>query len=176
MRVHGQRGYDIARKEFIMVRNRLTRWGAVVATLALAFVAAMPVAAHAANTSPTNYMLTISASSPTGTTEHTYFRTKADNTVAYAKAEAYSTGVILGVAGINGYSLAVTNRTVNTYAYFRATNQASSIRNTVNESSEAAAWLWIYKTAGAPTSSPTYLQGVWAPDSVALYTVINNGF
>lgn len=159
-----------------MVRKRLKRWGAVVATLALAFVAAIPVAAHAANTSPTNYFLTISASSPTGATEHTYFRAKTDNTVAYAKAEDYSTGVYVGVAGINGYTLAYTNRTVNTYAEFRAKNQPSSIRNTVNESSEAAAWLWIYKTAGAPTSSPTYLQGVWAPDSVALYTVINNGY
>ena len=155
-----------------MVRKRLIRLGMSVAALALALVVASPVASYAANTSPTSYFFNFSVSDPVGTVDHTYFRPKIDNTVAYAKADAYNSAFYVGVAGINGYTLAYTNRTINTVAYFRAVNQASSIRNTVNESGEYAAWFWIYKTV----AHSTYLDGEWAPDSVALYTVINDGF
>ena len=159
-----------------MAGRRLVKLGAVVAALALAFVAAQPVAAHAANTENTDFALTISAGYPVGTTEHTFVRSKIDNTPSYAIASMYSSGALVGVAGINGYTLNYTNRTINNYAYFRAVNQHSSIRNTVNEHNEYLAWLWLYKDTGAPSSTATYVHGEWSPDSSAVFTVINYDF
>lgn len=149
------------------------RWVGVLA-LTLAFAVAVPVVAHAANTGPYNLDLSIGANQPAYSTEHTGFSNKTNNTPVYAKATQTSGGLVVGVSGIDGYSLAVTNRTNNTYAYFRALNQASSIYNTVYQH-EYLAWFWICKKASAPNSQ-LYVCGEWAPDSITTYYVINAGY
>lgn len=159
-----------------MVRKKLVTLGMGVFALALAFVAALPVAARAANTQQVNFLLTISASNPAGTTEHTYMRPKNDNSPGYVIANDHSSGAVIGLAGIDGYTLGYTNRTDGGYAYFRALNQHSSILNNVYSSGEYTCWLWMYKTLSAPPNSPTYVDGKWAPDSLATYTIINNGY
>ena len=158
-----------------MVRERLLKLGLSIVALAIALAAALPTVAYAANTTPTSFNLQIPASQGVGSTDHTPFSNKIDSTPSYAIATQYSAHAIVGVSGINGYTLAVTNRTTNTYAYFRAVNQASTIYNTVHQQGDFAAWLWLYKPQSA-SGSAVYAMGSWSPDSLSTYTVINNGY
>ena len=111
-------------------KNKLVMLGVCVPMLAVAFVAALPNVAHAGNITNSAFSLSVSAGSPVGGTDHTYLRDKLDNTPSYAIATGYSSGALVGIAGIDT-SFSYTNRTKNTYAYFRALNQHSTIRNWV---------------------------------------------
>lgn len=158
------------------IRNGLTRFAALLPLLALAFLMAVPAPAYATDPDYYPVNLSISAILPSGTTEHTPLEPKMNDMPSYVLATSYSSGVIVGIAGIDGYTLAVTNRTINTYAYFRGAYINSSIRNLVYENGEYHAWLWLYKSSSAPTLSDTYVNGIWLPDGAAVYTVINNGY
>lgn len=114
-----------------MLRKNLIRLSFGLLALALAFVVTAPVVAFAANTDHTDFVFEIYGDAIVGTTDHTYARNKIDSSTSYAKAISLSDGLVVGVAGINNYSLGATNRTDNTYAYFRSTYHASSIMNTV---------------------------------------------
>ena len=110
-----------------MTRKLLVKLCMSASVLALALAAAVPTVARAANTTPTSFTLGIGANQPAYSTAHTNFRNKTNASLVYAKATQLTTGLVVGVAGIDAYSLSYTNRTDNTYAYFRALKQASSI-------------------------------------------------
>lgn len=158
-----------------MLNNRLMKMGACIAMLALAFVASVPIVANAANTNPTDFYFDFNGNDPYGSVDHTHMRNKTNGSLAYAMATDLTSGIYVGVAGINNYSLAVTNRTDNTYAYFRSVNQPSSIYNTVYSSNEYFAWFWVYKNSEVPDFF-RYIFGEWSPDSLATYTIINAGY